>query len=148
MKTTEKIQSRLLVIEDDKNIPLVLDGWVKKHANANLVIDHALNPEEGLKRADGAACIILDLTIPPIWKPGDTLQLIPKLRQHAPVIVLTGYSTGSDESDAQFAIDAMSDYGADRVIYKMSLIDSEGIGDLMSSVTAAICRRIYDTKHQ
>lgn len=146
MKTT--IPARLLVIEDDKSIPLVLDSWLKKHSDNTLVIDHATTMEEGLSKIQGAACILLDLTIPPNWRPENTLHLVPKIREEAPVIILTGYSTGSSESDSEFACDAMSEYGADRVFFKNSLIDTAGIGLLFSAVTAAMCRRIYEKNHR
>lgn len=146
METT-KTPARLLVIEDDKNIPMILGDWLKRHSEG-MVIDHALTMEDGIKRAPGADCILLDLTIPPIWKPDDSLKVVAThLRPHAPVIILTGYSSGSSESDAKFACDAISEYGADRVFFKSSIVEPGGIGLLFSAVTASMCRRIYERNH-
>lgn len=138
--------ARLLVIEDDPSVPILLNHWLKRNSHANMVIDHAPTPNLGAERAPGAACIILDLTIPPQWRPVDTLALIPKLRVHAPVIVLTGYTEGSNDRDSIFASEVVSECGAEMVVFKNTLASQEGVGWLFTAVSAAMCRRLFERK--
>lgn len=137
--------AKILIIEDDISIPILLERWLTSHTS-NIVLDHAKTVEDGIARAPEAKCILLDLTIPPKWRPPDTLQLIPELRRHAPVIVLSGYSEGSDEKDAEFAANVIADLGADMVFFKPVIMHSEGVGWLFTAVTAAIGRRLYQAK--
>jgi CheY-like chemotaxis protein len=138
--------ARLLLIEDDPNILLILKAWLDDHSDAHLVIDYAASLEVGREQARGAAAIILDLTIPPHWRREMTENLIPELSAHAPVIVLTGYSAGSLHDDAKWASEIISEKGADMVHFKNSLVNPEGIRSLFMSVMAAIGRRLYAAK--
>lgn len=104
--------------------------------------------ELGIDRAKGAAAILLDLTLSDNWPVAQTLSAIAGLRESAPVIVLTGYSTGDVMADAEFASDVIAEHGADAVIFKNSLLGNtkEAIGWIFLAVQAAIGRRLYQSK--
>jgi DNA-binding NarL/FixJ family response regulator len=144
--TMPGIPARLLLIEDDPNIILILKAWLDDNSDAHLVIDHAPSLEIGIERAKGAAAILADLTIPPHWRREMTENLIPELSKEAPVVVLTGYSAGSPHDDAKWASEVISEKGADMVHFKSSLVTKEGIGALFASIMAAIGRRLYAAK--
>lgn len=142
------IPARLLIIEDDPSIPVLLSAWLNQHSEANLTLDHAPTMELGIDRAKGAAAILLDLTLSDNWPVAQTLSAIAGLRESAPVIVLTGYSTGDVMADAEFASDVIAEHGADAVIFKNSLLGNtkEAIGWIFLAVQAAIGRRLYQSK--
>lgn len=141
-------QARILVIEDDDSIPMILNGWLKKVGDTSIIIDHVTNPEEGLLRLNGASLVLLDLTIPPHWtNPLRTLgYFCPRFRDHAPVIILTGYSEGSPEADARFVSTAISEYGADAVVFK-NMLTGDGLHWLFTIINAAMARRLYEGRH-
>lgn len=152
-ETPPPIPARIVLIDDDISINLLLNLFVERNVKPGVfVIDYAPTPELGIPRAEGAACILLDLTIPAKkpgehdWRPEETLKLIPELQEKAPVIVLTGYSRGSDQADAEFAADVVAEMGADMVFFKPALMTSEGVGWLFTAITAAMARRLYAQK--
>lgn len=152
-ETAPPIPARIVLIDDDLSINVLLNLFLERNVKPGVfVIDYAPTPELGLARVEGAACILLDLTIPAKrpgerdWRPEETLKLIPELREKAPVIVLTGYSRGSDQEDAAFAADVVADMGADMVFFKPTLMTPEGVGWLFTAITAAVARRLYVRK--
>lgn len=138
----EKMIARILLIEDDISIGVILNDWLEKHGVRKLMIEQVRSPEEAAGKYDGVAAIILDLTLPPNWPMERTFTLIPDLRKKAPVIVLTGYSEGSEKGDYDFVGRAIGVYGADFCFFKNHLING-GRDWFFRILYAAIERRYY-----
>jgi len=137
------VPPRLLIVEDDKSIPLLIQHWISQHSG-RLSVQHVLTVEDAVLAVPGAACVILDLNLAPEWRMERTPRIIPELRKHAPVIALTGYSEGSFEADLDFAGSLVSHYGADAVVFKDMMMTQNGVNWLFTMVHAAIARRLYD----
>src|SRR5678816_4601338 len=99
----------MLVIDDDKDICLVLSRFLKKN---NYEVDVAHNGEEGLKllRANDYTLILCDYRLPDM-NGVETLRKIKLLRPHTAVIIITGYS------DVKTAVETFK-YGANDYITK------------------------------
>jgi len=80
----------ILVIDDDKDICLVLSRFLKKN---NYEVDVAHSGEEGLKqlRANDYTLILCDYRLPDM-NGVEALRKIKLLRPHTAVIIITGYS--------------------------------------------------------
>src|SRR5688572_19870739 len=99
----------ILVIDDDKDICLVLSRFLKKN---NYEVDVAHSGEEGLKqlRANDYTLILCDYRLPDM-NGVETLRKIKLLRPHTAVIIITGYS------DVKTAVETFK-YGANDYITK------------------------------
>ena len=99
----------ILVIDDDKDICLVLSRFLKKN---NYEVDVAHNGEEGLKllRANDYTLILCDYRLPDM-NGVEALRKIKLLRPHTAVIIITGYS------DVKTAVETFK-YGANDYITK------------------------------
>jgi two-component system response regulator HydG len=99
----------ILVIDDDKDICLVLSRFLKKN---NYEVDVAHNGEEGLKllRSNDYTLILCDYRLPDM-NGVEALRKIKLLRPHTAVIIITGYS------DVKTAVETFK-YGANDYITK------------------------------
>jgi two-component system response regulator HydG len=99
----------MLVIDDDKDICLVLSRFLKKN---NYEVDVAHSGEEGLKllRANDYTLILCDYRLPDM-NGVEALRKIKLLRPHTAVIIITGYS------DVKTAVETFK-YGANDYITK------------------------------
>jgi two-component system response regulator HydG len=113
--TTTNVQPNLLsmpnilVIDDDKDICLVLSRYLKKN---NYEVDVAHNGEEGLKqlRANDYTLVLCDYRLPDM-NGVEALRKIKLLRPRTAVIIITGYS------DVKTAVETFK-YGANDYITK------------------------------
>lgn len=99
----------ILVIDDDKDICLVLSRFLKKN---NYDVDVAHNGEEGLKqlRANDYTLVLCDYRLPDM-NGVEALRKIKLLRPHTAVIIITGYS------DVKTAVETFK-YGANDYVTK------------------------------
>jgi two-component system, NtrC family, response regulator HydG len=99
----------ILVIDDDKDICLVLSRFLKKN---NYEVDVAHSGEEGLKqlRTSDYTLILCDYRLPDM-NGVEALRKIKLLRPHTAVIIITGYS------DVKTAVETFK-YGANDYITK------------------------------
>ncbi len=141
--------ARILIIEDEKGIILAIDSWFRHHSKAlaGIVLDNAPDLASGIERAKDSHLIILDLTLPDSSDPMETLKRIPELRQHAPVIVLTGREDSEFPPDRNITIAGVSEYGAEAVLFKSMMHSNEGMDWLVLSMQSALLRRAYVLKH-
>lgn len=137
----EEQTARILLVEDEPAIAMVLSAWMKHHGVKKVSIDHVLSPEGAKERCEGVAAIILDLKFPG-WTWERTMQLVPELRQIAPVIILTGHSGGSEKDDYDFVGKAIGIHGADFCFFKDHLV-GDGLDWFFRILYAAIERRFY-----
>lgn len=133
--------ARILLIEDEPAIGMVLSTWLNHHSIGKIVIDQVHSPEAAAGRYEGVCAIILDLSFPK-WTWDRTIKLVPELRQIAPVIILTGYSEGSEKGDYEFVGRAIGIHGAEFCFFKNHLV-GEGLEWFFRILYAAIERRFY-----
>ena len=84
-------EQRILVIEDQEDLAVIYEETLKR---AGYRVTNAYTGEEGVAefRADGADCILLDMTLPEM-NGAQALQQIRALSPTVPVIVVTGESS-------------------------------------------------------
>lgn len=141
--------AKILIIEDERGIVLAIDSWFRQHTKslANITLDHAPDLRTGIERAKDAHLVILDLTLPDSQDPFETLKFIPKIRQCAPVIVLTGREDSDFPPDRNVTIAGISEYGAETVLFKSMMQTKEGMDWLVLAMQSALLRRAYVLKH-
>lgn len=139
---------KLLFVEDDPSLPNLVDFWIKTHAFSKIEVVRAGTLATARELAPMAAVIVLDLKLPDSHEHLSTLEAIPQLSLHAPVIVLTGFEDPVEPYNQSLLGIAVSDYGADSCLFKSMIFQKgmEGIDLLMFFVQSAAHRRAFQNK--
>lgn len=137
---------RILVIDDEEIIGIAIGIFLKTNLLDDWVVETATTLESGLRMAPGAFIIMLDLRLSNDWTELTTPTRIAELSQHAPVIVVTGYSDGQKTLVSTFINDLIEKYGADNVVLKDQAFGSKVVTDMLMMATAAVGRRLYQKR--
>lgn len=140
---SNQLARRILLVDDEPGIGIALMAYLKGKGFVDWTVDQAYTMEDGIARAPGAFVILQDLTIPPTWTPETTKELIPAMRKHAPVIVITGWGESSAESMGRSVSDLISIWGAEQVFLKDSDFHWKHV---LAAAMAAQGRRQYEAK--
>jgi DNA-binding NarL/FixJ family response regulator len=143
------MKAKLILIEDDISIAMLLRTWIQKHS-PQIELITAGTLESGLFYAQQAGVIILDLGLPDSPTPQSTLNSIQDLSKHAPVIVLTGLEEPVPPQDSTLLGDAVAVHGADSCLFKSMVMKNgwEGVDLLMFFVQSAAHRRAFQNKNK
>lgn len=136
---------KLLLIEDDPSIAILLRTWIATYAPGKIELLVAQTLTTGKTMAPQVGAIILDLGLPDSPEPYQTLDAIPELSKHAPVVVLTGREEPVPPQDSELLGDAVARHGADSCLFKSMVLKNgwEGVDLLMFFVQSAAHRRAY-----
>jgi len=139
---------KILIIEDQVAVPILIEHWVATHAAGKLEVVRAMKLSTGIMLASECAVAILDLKLPDSPDHEETLKAIPNISAHCPVIILTGYEEPVPPRDRKLLGEAVADWGADSCLFKdMVLVEGmSGIDLLMFFVQSALYRRAFQNK--
>lgn len=141
--------TRFVLIEDEPGFAEALKIWIHAHAahfgEIEVVVCDTLS--SGQMKAEKASLILLDLMLPDSG-PMDTIGVIPHLRKFAPVLVVTGYAESVPPMERQIVRKAISECGADNVIYKDMIMTRDGMDWLGLTIAGAMWRRAFAKKQE